>query len=289
MTTVLLAVGTDKGLFLGTSEDRARGAGAGRMRVMARVAAVGLDTRRSPVRILMGGRHEHWGPVVMHSDDLGETWVEDERAALRFPADAHAAVAQVWQLQPGPPRAARRGVGRRGAGRAVPLDRRRRELRAGSRAVGPPAPTDLATRLRRAVSAHGAAPPDEVRRGARRHLHRWGVPVRRRRHSWAASNAGIEARFQPDRYPEYGQCVHKVVRDCADPDRLYLQNHGGVFTSDDDGSSWGLVTAGLPADFGFGLVAHPTAPVRRTSSRCRPMRTGCLRAAGLASTAPTMR
>ena len=33
----------------------------------------------------------------------------------------------------------------------------------------------------------------------------------------------------PDPLPEYGQCVHKVAVDAARPDRLYAQNHCGVF------------------------------------------------------------
>lgn len=51
--------------------------------------------------------------------------------------------------------------------------------------------------------------------------------------SWAPSNKGVSAVFLPDPNPEFGQCVHKVTRDAADPDRLYLQNHWGVFRSDD--------------------------------------------------------
>jgi hypothetical protein len=256
MTAVLLAVGTDKGLFLGTSNDRIAWSWTGPHAVMARVAAVGLDTRRTPVRILMGGRHEHWGPIVMHSDDLGQTWVEDERAALRFP-DADAAVAQVWQLQPGPAE-------------------RPDEVWAGVEPAALFRSTDggESFELIRGLWDHPHRPTwhpgfgglclhtvlphptksDEVLVGiSTGGVYRSGDGG----DSWAPSNAGIEARFQPDRYPEYGQCVHKVVRDSADPDRLYLQNHGGVFTSTDDGSSWGLATTGLPADFGFGLVAHP--------------------------------
>jgi photosystem II stability/assembly factor-like uncharacterized protein len=75
--------------------------------------------------------------------------------------------------------------------------------------------------------------------------------------SWDASNTGIEARFLPDRYPEFGQCVHKIAVDADDPDRLYLQNHGGVYRSDDAGASWSPIHDGLPADFGFTVVAHP--------------------------------
>jgi hypothetical protein len=33
--------------------------------------------------------------------------------------------------------------------------------------------------------------------------------------------------FAPDPHPEFGQCVHKIARHDAAPDRLYMQNHGG--------------------------------------------------------------
>jgi photosystem II stability/assembly factor-like uncharacterized protein len=61
----------------------------------------------------------------------------------------------------------------------------------------------------------------------------------------------------PDPYPEFGQCVHKVARDGENPDRLFMQNHGGVYRSDDAGASWTSIADGLPASFGFPIVAHP--------------------------------
>ena len=56
--------------------------------------------------------------------------------------------------------------------------------------------------------------------------------------SWNPANRGIRVPFMPDPQPEYGQCVHKVVRDTEDPELLMLQNHGGVFRSADGGDSW---------------------------------------------------
>jgi photosystem II stability/assembly factor-like uncharacterized protein len=75
--------------------------------------------------------------------------------------------------------------------------------------------------------------------------------------TWTASNTGVSAYFAPDPYPEFGQCVHKVARDAVDPDRHYLQNHRGVYRSDDGARTWTSVEETLPANFGFAMVAHP--------------------------------
>jgi hypothetical protein len=47
------------------------------------------------------------------------------------------------------------------------------------------------------------------------------------------------------------------VRAPGAPDRLYQQNHQGVFTSPDGGRSWQEITAGLPSSFGFPIAVHP--------------------------------
>jgi len=77
---------------------------------------------------------------------------------------------------------------------------------------------------------------------------------------WEPRNRGITVTFGPDPLPEYGQCVHKVAVDVGDPERMYAQNHFGVFRTDDGGRQWISIAAGLPADFGFPIVASPTTP-----------------------------
>jgi len=78
--------------------------------------------------------------------------------------------------------------------------------------------------------------------------------------SWQPANTGISAYFNPDPYPEYGQCVHKVSVDAAGTGTLYAQNHHGVYRSDDGGDRWVSIADGLPSDFGFVSLAHPTRP-----------------------------
>jgi len=77
---------------------------------------------------------------------------------------------------------------------------------------------------------------------------------------WEPRNRGITVSYGPDPLPEYGQCVHKVAVDAGDRDRLYAQNHFGVFRSDDAGAAWTSIAGGLPVDFGFPIVASPRTP-----------------------------
>ena len=86
--------------------------------------------------------------------------------------------------------------------------------------------------------------------------------------TWVAQNQGVRAGFLPDPHPETGQCVHKLARHPARPEVLFQQNHCGVYRSDDGGDTWVEITAGLPSEFGFPMVVHPTAArARRMSSR----------------------
>jgi photosystem II stability/assembly factor-like uncharacterized protein len=45
-----------------------------------------------------------------------------------------------------------------------------------------------------------------------------------------------------------------------DPERMFIQFHGGVYRSDDAGQSWSEIGSGLPSDFGFPLALDPSDP-----------------------------
>lgn len=80
--------------------------------------------------------------------------------------------------------------------------------------------------------------------------------------TWQTRNTGTRAEFNPaDRYPEWGQCVHKLVLASDGSERLYQQNHCGVYRSTNGGESWDEITDGLPNDFGFVMAAHPRDPL----------------------------
>lgn len=75
--------------------------------------------------------------------------------------------------------------------------------------------------------------------------------------TWSTKNQNVRADFLPVKYPEFGQCVHKLVMDPKDPEHLYQQNHCGVYKSEDGAESWIEISKGLPSGFGFPLISHP--------------------------------
>jgi hypothetical protein len=256
--TVLLLIGTAKGLFVArrTSEGDAWQVSVPQFPMTA-IYAVGIDSRPGTPRLLAAVESSHFGPSVAVSDDLGVCWREPDEAPLAFPHGTDAAVRRVWALAPGPagdadvvwagsePSALFRSTN---GGVTYELVRslwdhpHRTEWGEGfgGQAIHSilPHPTDP-DRVLVAMSTGGVYRTDD---GGK---------------SWEACNAGIQATFQPDRFPEFGQCVHKIVRDGGNPERVYAQNHHGVYRSDDDGRTWVSIADGLPSDFGFAMVAHP--------------------------------
>ncbi len=260
METVLLAVGTKKGLFLGRrrrSRPAAEWEVTGPHFPMQAVYSLCIDTRGRRTRLLAGADSSHWGPSVFRSDDLGATWHEPSRPAVKFPEYTGASLVRVWQLHPAGPAApavvyagTEPGALFRSddGGETFDLVRslwdhpQRPHWGAGyggqavHTVVTDPRSADT---LMVAVSSGGAYRSSDG--GA----------------SWQPCNSGLKADFLPDHYPEFGQCVHKIAQDPTDPDRLFLQNHGGVYRSDDGGAQWSEIGKALPADFGFPIATHP--------------------------------
>lgn len=80
--------------------------------------------------------------------------------------------------------------------------------------------------------------------------------------SWALANQGVETPFQPVKFPEVGQCVHKVALDPARPDVLYRQDHGGIYVSHNAGERWDRIGKSLSDDFGFVVATARALPGR---------------------------
>lgn len=81
--------------------------------------------------------------------------------------------------------------------------------------------------------------------------------------SWRPLNKNVEANFLPDPYPEFGQDTHCLQMHPAIPDRLYQQNHCGIYRIDRPSDEWERIGRNMPreiGDIGFGIVLHPRDP-----------------------------
>ena len=79
--------------------------------------------------------------------------------------------------------------------------------------------------------------------------------------TWTPLNSSVAADYLGDPYPEVGQCTHKLLLHPDRPDRLWQQNHCGVYVSDDRGETWARLDGnGLPSSFGFPLMLDPHDP-----------------------------
>ncbi len=275
---VLLLVGTMKGAFVFRSDaSRRKWQRAGPYFPGHAVYAMAYDGRGDTPRLWAGPESAHWGAVLQSSDDFGRTWAGADEGRLRFPDDAGAALKRIWQIAPapGPERdvlycgvePAALFVSRDG-GRTLALVRglydhpQRPRWQPGGGGLGLHTIVSDAGNPRRmwvAISTAGVYRTDDG--GA----------------TWQPRNSGVRAVFLPDQHPEFGQCVHKIVQHPARPDRLFLQNHWGLYRSDDAGDSWHDVANGVPSDFGFAMAAHPhdadtvyIVPLESDEFRCTP-------------------
>ena len=82
--------------------------------------------------------------------------------------------------------------------------------------------------------------------------------------TWRSCSTRASRRtFLPDPYPEYGQDVHCLMMHPANPDRLYQQNHCGIYRIDRPSEQWIRIGDNMPkeiGDIGFGIVVHPRDP-----------------------------
>jgi photosystem II stability/assembly factor-like uncharacterized protein len=80
---------------------------------------------------------------------------------------------------------------------------------------------------------------------------------------WRPLNAGVRADFMPQPDPEFGHDPHCVRRSPAAPDRLYQQNHCGIYRLDQPATRWTDIGAAMPkaaGAIGFPMVLHPRDP-----------------------------
>jgi photosystem II stability/assembly factor-like uncharacterized protein len=234
------------------------------------------DSRGGRNRTFAASMSNHWGPTLRMSDDYGSAWSDPERQPIRFPESSGRALKQIWQIVPGPSsddhfycgvEPAALFESRDGGDSWNPVEgllnheHQPRWQPGGGGLCLHTIVTDPSNenRMLIAISSGGAYRTED---GG---------------HSWRARNVGVRAEFLPDKYPEFGQCVHKVVHHRARPERLFLQNHWGLYRSDDWGDNWQDIANGVPSDFGFAMTMHPhdsdtvyIVPLESDQFRCTP-------------------
>ena len=80
---------------------------------------------------------------------------------------------------------------------------------------------------------------------------------------WLPLNQGCAAEFLPVPDPEYGHDPHCVQLHPLKPDRLYQQNHCGIYRMERSECRWERIGTKMPksvGDIGFPVVLHPRDP-----------------------------
>ncbi|MGL4514571.1 MAG: WD40/YVTN/BNR-like repeat-containing protein [Lacipirellulaceae bacterium] len=77
--------------------------------------------------------------------------------------------------------------------------------------------------------------------------------------TWSIHKGGMRNEYAPpdQAYDPATQDPHRLVGAHADPDRMWVQHHNGVFRSDDGGVNWTELDSVQPSVFGFAVAAHP--------------------------------
>ncbi|MBI5948187.1 MAG: hypothetical protein HY875_08620 [Chloroflexi bacterium] len=284
---VLLLVGTKKGGFVYTSDERRENWELSEPILPGwTFLHLAADLRGTTPRLYAAANHWAWGPSVAKSEDLGKTW--DYRSeGLKFPPDmrspskhpmgewnltAPGAIGSIWNVAPG--HASEPGVvyaGTQPAGLFRSEDWGRSW-----------APVESINRHDYRLYWSGTGGGDSC-------MHSIQVDPRDARGIYLCVGAGgsfkstdggatwdvfshnaipthpaavkllaeaigqFPSLLPPGKDPAGLDELHRMRLDTKNPDRLWGQAHWGVFRSDDRGATWVDVTEGLPSFHGFGI------------------------------------
>jgi hypothetical protein len=274
--TEVLLVGTRKGVFVLAGDDgRASWDVRGPMFLGHIAQHVVLDPRDRR-RMLMAARTGHLGPTLFWSDDLGETWHEASKPpAFRSGEPLARSLDAVFWLTPGP--ASRPGrwyaggspqgmfVSDDGGDTWEPFDGWNDHPMWSTWCEWPEQNTPDGSML------HSITVDPRDDQHIYLGLSSGGVFESTDGGSdWRPLNRGCVTAFLPETEPEFGHDPHCVRMHPSNPDRLWQQNHCGIYRLDRPGERWERVGDNMPADVGD--IGFPVDCIRVTPTPC-----GCSR------------
>lgn len=270
-----LLIGTRKGVFtLAATAGRDDWSLEGPM-FLGHIAHHAVLDPRNRTRLVLAARTGHLGPTVFHSDDLGATWTEATRPpAFRAGEEYERSLQAVFWLTPGHPEepdswyagGSPQGLFRSDDGGATwdPVDGWNDHPMWATWAEWPSPQTPDGSMLH-SINVDPRDPAHlyiALSSGGVFESPDGGL-------NWKPLNRGCQALFHPDPDPEFGHDPHCVRLHPALPDRLYQQNHCGIYRMDrlDDAENgenrWVRIGDNMPTevgDIGFPIELHPRDP-----------------------------
>jgi photosystem II stability/assembly factor-like uncharacterized protein len=270
MGGVRVAVGTRKGAFILTSDERRKNWDVSGPHFGGWEIYHVKGSPADPNRLYASQSSGWFGQIIQRSNDGGKTW---EATGNKFTYEAGGPTthkwydgtphpwefARVWHLEPSltDPDTVYAGVQDAGLFRSSDAGQSWQEL-PGLRAhkSGPdwqPGAGGLCLhtilldpsqpkRMFIAISAAGAFRSDDAGE------------------TWQPINRGLKSEGIPNPTAEVGHCVHRIALHPSRPNVLFMQKHWDVMRTDDAGGSWREVSGNLPTDFGFPIDVHAHEP-----------------------------
>jgi hypothetical protein len=269
MVKVRLLVGTHKGAFVLTSDERRRDWKVDGPHFAGWDVYHVKGSPADPNRLYAAQSRGWFGQVVQRSDDGGATW---EPVGNQFQYEGATSthkwydntdhpyeLLRVWHLEPSltDPDTVYAGVEDAALFRTTDAGKSWEELPA--LRTHPTASTwapgagglclhtiildkDNPNRIVTAISSAGAFRSDDAG------------------NTWRTITKGLHSNYIPDPDAEVGHCVHHIAMHPSRPNVLFMQKHWDVMRSDNSGDSWHEVSGNLPAYFGFVIDVHAHEP-----------------------------